>query len=294
MQSAKFLRYFTRRLDMNMDQATTWTWTRILAHLDMSELKAARLICSTSRRASVPYVKFLAFKLCPESEDMVKRCRGVFPFVTSIVLSIQLPQHAAQANLIGLPAVRSRLCKLTLSLSVTAPTAAWEENCNLDDMITNVKLAAHLTSLELCTFGRSGCYGYELPASHRHQLLSVLGACGALRELTLGVDFNGLMEAVLGLTSLRTLHGSSQIGLFPLAKLLEIPTRVMHRSCLDKMSIADHALLEKDGFDITWADVDVNDIANSPSSRVARHIVQQHRVTLALPSLNSRRWKCWG
>jgi hypothetical protein len=215
----------------------------------MSELKTARLLCSTSRMASVPFIKSLPFERCPDCEDSLTRCLGVFPFVTSIALSIQLPQHVTKANLIDLSTVRSKLCKLRFYLPPKcAPlAAALEANHSLEDMITNLSLAPQLTSLELHTWPEfKGRTVHEIPC---YQLLDVLRVCKALRELTLGVDLpylGGLThEALLGLTSLRTLHVTPN-GLFPWGKFLENSFRLTHLSCLDTMLITDHALILED------------------------------------------------
>jgi hypothetical protein len=244
MRTAESLRFSTRSSLKNVD-----IWTRILCHLDMSELKTARLFCSTSRMASLPFIKSLPFERCPDNEDSLIHCLGVFPFVASIALSIQLPQHAAKANLLDLPTVRSKLCKLRLSLPPKSapPAAAQEAIRNLDDMIPNLMLAANLTSLELRMW--PGFNDTELHASPSYQFLRVLRVCWALRELTLGAAlpyFRGLThEAVLGLTSLGTLHVTPN-RIFPWGKLLENPARLTHLSCLDTVHITNRALIFED------------------------------------------------
>jgi hypothetical protein len=230
--TAKGFRLSTRRSSKDV-------WTRVLGHLDTSELKAARLISCTSRTASIASIKSLPFERCPHHEDSLTSCLKVFSSVTSIALNIQSPE---QANLIYLPEVRSKLSKLRLSFplkNAKTGTAARETVANrcLNGLIANLSLAAHLTSLEL--------YRLVLPSYDdtmmmrpgsvaQHQLLVLLhnlGACGALRELILDVevlhdDGHTAVEAVLGLTSLRTLHINRS---FPWGKLFEEPTRLTHQ-----------------------------------------------------------------
>jgi hypothetical protein len=239
------LRLSTRSLPMNV-------WTRILGHLDMSRIKTARLFCSARRMASIPYIASLPFERCPNSEDSLRRCLGVFPFVASIALSIQLPE---QAKLIDLPAVRSELCKLRLYLPPACTRALTEGKArprikeayrSLNDIITVLKDTTTLTSL-------------ELRVNLCDQFSHVPHTC-------LSFAPNGLGKAVLGLTSLRTLHVSPAV-IFPWNELLENPTRLTHPGCLGAMPIT------LEGLHYCHRAVFVNDVAALTSSRVSKQHV---------------------
>jgi hypothetical protein len=183
---AESLRLCTRRSSKHV-------WARVLDHLETSELKTARLVCGTSRMESVPFIKSLPFERCPNSEESLRECLQKFPFVTSIALSIQLPQ---QANLIGLPEMSTQLCKLRLSFPPDlrgiprwAPVDAL--NRSLDDMIPILRLAAHLTSLELTNWPRIRIEDHipqNLVQELRTTLVRVLNACWRLQDLKLDVD----------------------------------------------------------------------------------------------------------
>jgi hypothetical protein len=117
-------------------------------------------------------------------------------------------------------------------------------NRSLKDLIPNLRLAAHLTSLELinCPWIES-MMSQTLVWDLRETLACVLNACKALQELKLDVNSwnigaRDLFEAVLKLTSLRSLHVSYPVSAiypmsWPTAKLFEISHRLQHLRGLD-------------------------------------------------------------